>query len=562
MKSSSFSVAQRLFAAFAIVILISAIVSAFVYARKNAVGDRAYLVTDVRVPTVVAQQAILSNFYLALVDMRGLLLSGDLGIQHSIYKTWAKIGELRDEIDALSKNWTVEANRQKWQDLRTLLIESEKYQREAIKLAEDDGIQAATAHIKDKVFPRVERINVLVAELIGNQRELMVSDSVGLHDDLLDIQNLLIVGAFLTTLFGIFISIAITRSVVGPLNKIIGTMEAMERGELSVDVPAQDRGDEIGLVARTLESFRLSLAKAEDERRKQEEKVKEEARVQERKVKMTEDFVSDVMASINALSQSADSLQGAARSLSDTARMAQEKATAVSAASEEASTNVQTVSAAGEELSASIMEIGRQVSNSIQITARAVDETAQSNNQIQDLAQAADRIGLVVSLISEIAEQTNLLALNATIEAARAGEAGKGFAVVATEVKALAGETAKATQEISEKVSEIQGSSSHAVEAIQRVNTIVEEINSTSNAIAAAVEEQGSATGEIARSVQEAAEGTRIVARDMVSVSGSAVETESLADRIKVAAEELADISRKISQDVSGFAKNINAVSL
>ncbi len=96
---------------------------------------------------------------------------------------------------------------------------------------------------------------------------------------------------------------------------------------------------------------------------------------------------------------------------------------------------------------------------------------------MSELGDAATRIGEVVGLIQAIAGQTNLLALNATIEAARAGEAGKGFAVVASEVKSLAGQTAKATEEIAGQVGAIQSAVADAAQAIEQVNTIIEEIS-------------------------------------------------------------------------------------
>src|SRR6266851_5556837 len=93
---------------------------------------------------------------------------------------------------------------------------------------------------------------------------------------------------------------------------------------------------------------------------------------------------------------------------------------------------------AAEELSSSISEISRQVAQSSNIAARAVDSARRTDSIVRALADGAQQIEHVAELISSIAGQTNLLALNATIEAARAGEAGRGFAVVAAEVKSLA----------------------------------------------------------------------------------------------------------------------------
>ncbi|HBM88348.1 MAG TPA: hypothetical protein DD437_07390, partial [Rhodobiaceae bacterium] len=80
--------------------------------------------------------------------------------------------------------------------------------------------------------------------------------------------------------------------------------------------------------------------------------------------------------------------------------------------------NVQTVASAAEELHSAIAEIGRQVTQSSDLTRRTTDEADKTSATMSQLADAANKIGTVVSLIQDIAEQTNLLALNATIEAA------------------------------------------------------------------------------------------------------------------------------------------------
>ena len=189
------------------------------------------------------------------------------------------------------------------------------------------------------------------------------------------------------------------------------------------------------------------------------------------------------------------------------------------------------MASATEELTSSISEIGRQVAQSTEIAARAVENARRTGDTARSLAEGAQKIGDVVTLIQSIAAQTNLLALNATIEAARAGEAGRGFAVVASEVKSLAGQTAKATTEISEQIAAIQAASDETVTAIRNVANVIAEIDQIGIAIASAIEQQGSATKEISRSVQEAARGTQEVNSNISGVQKAADDTGSAASR-------------------------------
>lgn len=191
------------------------------------------------------------------------------------------------------------------------------------------------------------------------------------------------------------------------------------------------------------------------------------------------------------------------------------------------------------EMSASIQEISRNTSFAAEqtkeaedianTTVREVSETVEqikglkeivfnASSSIKELDGHCSQIEEVSFVIKSIAEQTNLLALNAAIEAARAGEQGRGFAVVADEVRTLAERTRASTQNISEMIQSLQNVSRASVIvmeqgcdqaqvgaektqqtglAIEKINEVIQEVNSRSMQIAAAAEEQNTVTAEI-----------------------------------------------------------------
>ena len=345
--------------------------------------------------------------------------------------------------------------------------------------------------------------------------------------------------------------------ITKPLGLITGVMGKLAAEDLSVDVPMTERKDEIGSMARTVETFKTRGI--EVRRMRGEQATAQQAQLDRAKNvdKIIAGFEKEIEAIVSKVSSASTELQSTAEVMTATAEESAKKSNTVAVASEEATANVQTVASATEELSASVREIQNSVNNSNGMVVKAADQAIASNSKVRDLAAASQKIGDVVNLINDIAAQTNLLALNATIEAARAGEAGKGFAVVASEVKALAGQTAKATEEIALQVKGIQEASGASAEAIGQIAKAIEEVRKTSIAISAAVEEQGSATQEIARNISEAASGTRDVSSNIASVSEAAQQTGISATRVLASAGELAKNGAVLKAQVEAFLRRV-----
>jgi methyl-accepting chemotaxis protein len=347
--------------------------------------------------------------------------------------------------------------------------------------------------------------------------------------------------------------------IAGRLHGLSDAMTALSQGNLQASIDEGRSGDEIGEMAQALRVFRDGMTRADKLATEQRSEQQRKETRQRQMDDAAHEFDTAISNVASAVGNAATGLRQSAETLSHTARETSQQVTNVAAASEEASTNVQTVAAAAEELAASIAEIGRQVSESAKVAAKAVDDAQHTNSQVRGLAEAAQKIGDVVKLINDIAGQTNLLALNATIEAARAGDAGKGFAVVASEVKSLATQTAKATEDIAAQVSAIQAATSSAVTAIGNISSTIGQINEISTSIASAVEEQGAATKEISRNVQEAARGTTDVSSNITNVSKAAERTGSAAAEVLGATEDLSKQSQTLRQVVDNFIAKMRA---
>jgi methyl-accepting chemotaxis protein len=357
----------------------------------------------------------------------------------------------------------------------------------------------------------------------------------------------------------IMFGLLLRQSIADPIIAMTAAMNRLADKDLSVEIPAQGRADEVGRMASAMQTFKENLIRTEqleaEQKAAQERNMARGRAIED----LTRDFDAAVSRMLGEVSTASHSMEQAAQGMSATAQQTSRQAVLVAAATEEASSSVQTVAAAAEELSSSIHEIGRQVTQSSQVARLAAEEASSTNRTVNGLAESSAKIGDVVNLINDIASQTNLLALNATIEAARAGDAGKGFAVVAGEVKNLANQTGRATEEISQQIAAVQEATRQAVDAIGGIVRRIEEINQISAAIASAVEEQSAATAEIARNVQQAASGTQEVSANIGGVTQAAEETGEVATTVLTSVQAVNRQAEGLRGVVADFLGNVRS---
>ena len=353
----------------------------------------------------------------------------------------------------------------------------------------------------------------------------------------------------------LLLTVVAARAIARPVLQLTATVRALADGDLEQSVPAVERQDEIGAMARAVEVFRQHEQQARDRAAAHAAEHAARTRRQAAMDQHLQDFGGSVSGVLANLARAADGMRSAAGEMTGAAHSTREHATRTASSATASAENLTAVGAGVEEMSASVDEISRQVAHASAAARTAVERSAATDRKVAGLAAAAEQIGSVVQLIASIAGRTNLLALNATIEAARAGDAGKGFAVVAGEVKALAAQTAKATEEIGAQVVAIRGSTGEAVAAVQQVGAAIGDVDAIATAIAAAVEEQAAATREIVGRVQAVAQATDEVSHSMTQVSVVAGSADGVAGQVMRAADEIGGTSDMLRQEVDAFLR-------
>jgi len=213
-----------------------------------------------------------------------------------------------------------------------------------------------------------------------------------------------------------------------------------------------------------------------------------------------------------------------------------------------------------EETAAAIAETSQRVSQTAETTTGARKTIAEANEKAKDgasiVAQAvtamdqieksSEEINNIISVIDSIAFQTNLLALNAGVEAARAGETGKGFAVVASEVRALAQRCTEAADEVKALIST---SSTHVASGVDLVSRSGEAFD----AITSSVSEVESSIEAIANSSQVQAESLAQINTVVSDLDRSTQQNAAMAEQCTAAAASLASEAERLGETVSRF---------
>ncbi len=402
---------------------------------------------------------------------------------------------------------------------------------------------------------------------------------------------LVVSGLIGLALLSLVVSIFANR-MFAPLARLAGLTEAVAAGKLDVEIGNQSRKDEIGTLARALESFRRSLteqrqleaAGIENHERAEAERLQRLAE-REAEARQLQDVVAELDKGLGnlaggnlvyridgqfpaALEPLRVNFNRAIETLRQTLSAIGGNSLAVHRDSEEMRGGADQLAQRTERQAASITEtvtaigtISQAVRSQIErgsqaekIAAAARADTLQSGRIMTDTISAMEaiqsssrQINQIIDVIDDIAFQTNLLALNAGVEAARAGESGKGFAVVAQEVRELAQRSSAAAQQISELLKKSTAEVETGVSLVEKAGSALKNIGDQVEAIDARIR-------EIMASTRDEAETLRAVNGVVSELDGmtrqNAAMVQDTTSAIHRLASEAGEMDRQLGQFV------------
>ncbi|MBT2991262.1 MAG: hypothetical protein B6D72_12475 [gamma proteobacterium symbiont of Ctena orbiculata] len=422
--------------------------------------------------------------------------------------------------------------------------ELEKFGKEGIEKIKE-GIKTGHYHKAESLVLRV--VNPVMEEMKGTIESLIAlqeeeAEAFFIETD--EAYHSMITWVIASLIVGAIISLAMAYLTISTISagvsQIEQTAKQLSDGDLGARVEYGNK-DELGHIAN---AFNKMADKFHDAMNEVKDSVTQLAAAAEETSTVTTQTTQGINQQLTETGQVATAMNQMSATVQEVARNAVEAAEAAREAD-------------------STFHQGKQVIDKvIDAIGELAKEVEEAAGVIQQLESESMNIGSVLDVIKSIAEQTNLLALNAAIEAARAGEQGRGFAVVADEVRTLAGRTQESTQEIEEMISKLQYGANNAVkvmaegkemtlvgveqaaaagEALQTINTAVEQITNMNTQIASAAEEQSSVTEEINRSIvsinevaEQSATGAQQTAQASDDLARLAEQLKGLVERFKV----------------------------
>ncbi len=371
--------------------------------------------------------------------------------------------------------------------------------------------RAMSVGVQEERFERLRALLMAIGDECGKTAAAAVAESQRLFTEGV---RLVLAIALAAVLFALFIIWFMSRSIATPLRAVTAVAERVAAGDLTVQIDAEARLDEVGALQRTVQTMLANLRETNRELREGHGLLASSAS----EILAT---ISQVAASAAETATAASETSTTAEEVKQTAHLSSQKAKAVQDTSQK---------------TAVVSEAGRTaVAETLEGMKRIREQMDSITECVVRLSEQGQTIGEIIATVNDLADQSNLLAVNAAIEASRAGEYGKGFGVVAQEVKSLAEQSRRATTQVRTILMEVQKATSAAVLATEQ----------GSKAVAAGVK-QATGAGESIRtltsSVGEAAQAA-------VQIAASSQQQLVGMDQIAAA---IANIRQATTQNMAG----------
>lgn len=361
--------------------------------------------------------------------------------------------------------------------------------------------------------------------------------------------------AFLILIIAI---IAVTKSLVAPIQNLMNVTEELAAGHLDAEINIESK-DETGRLAESMKKLVLRLNEYIiyiDEISESLDRFS----MGDLNIDLKQNYEGDFAKIKNSLLQLSSIFKETIGKIVETSENVAVGSKEIANAAQVLAEGSLYQASTTEELTATVNDLSDRVStnadnalNASKQVKTAGDLAIESNDQmkkmilaIEEINSKSTQISKIIKVIEDISFQTNILALNAAVEASRAGAAGKGFAVVADEVRNLATRSSDASKEtthlIEESVKAVQNGNLIAVKTGKMLENVLEEVSQSVKLI----DEISLASVEQASALKQTLEGIEQISTVVQTNAATAQESSA-------ASNELSNQAQILKNVASGF---------
>jgi len=513
-------IGQRLTLSFGSVVAVLIILAVIAFTRLDKLDAAIGMVSNDRYPKTVNAHIIKDTLNETARNMRNALLMTDTaqikGELDTIAQGSVTIGEALDKLDRTIKSEKGRTYIKALTDARSRFTPAKD---KFVTLVAQGMRAEAQILLFAEVRPAQLEYMAGLDRLVEYQSNLMHKAGEDAHEVSASAQQLVGILSVLAVIISAFLGFLATRSITRPLGQAVGLARKVADGDLTGTIVVTSR-DETGQLLQALQDMNNGLVRIVTQ------------------VRMGTDTIATASSQIATGNLDLSSrTEEQASSLEETASSMEELTSTVKQNADNARQSNQLALTASE-----VAVRGGAVVSQVVDTMGSINESA---NKIVD----------IIGVIDGIAFQTNILALNAAVEAARAGEQGRGFAVVASEVRNLAQRSASAAKEIKTLIDD-------SVEKVNNGSRLVHDAGTTMAEVVESVRRVTDIMGEITAASQEQTDGIEQINQAVMQMDQVTQQNAALVEEAAAAAESLQDQANNLSQVVSVFKLDANAVAL
>ena len=343
------------FAAVLTLMVISAVLS---YRRTSDLMQGQDLVIAVRVPTIGALKDLQRDLNQSQSKGRQTILAGSepapSGAARKLFdSSWEEIEKDVARLDNLSPHWPVQANRDRFANMKEEIPVLRGAQEVAMEHAKDgrDAVAQAGKEFAEKATPATEALKKSLGEIADSNDKLLQDETDEMSAQAHSITMKLLVTTSVAITIGLFVAILMSRSISRGTQSVLARAEAIAAGDLTREDLQVQGQDELGELTGAINKMSADLKQ----------------------------MILAIIENAQRVASASEELSVTSQQISANSEETSAQAGVVSQASQQVSQNLDSVATGAQQMTTTIRSIAASAHEAATIAADAV-QTAQTAN--------------------------------------------------------------------------------------------------------------------------------------------------------------------------------------